>query len=335
VVGQDWPEEVRRTIAKTLDGAGGEMFAITATGAESTIGVLEFTPAYLEELVQIVNYPLVPPDSPDPDARMLLDPARKRAAATRLAEAAGMLSETGYLDGKTNWGGGVVFGTRFLYYHELGHVMRAAGSLPLEITLYPEEEPFAEEIYSDQFALIMLALELRRQSVDLQVVGFSGVAFAMSLVALSEFAKTESEVGKRSIKGAVYRMGRIKHYLTRIWQPEGAVSIDAVKAMEAYWTMFTDLLRMVDVIPSPIAAQLHRTATAPKEQWIYARDNIVKWCTFGNCERVRSGLAKVYDSASQQQQGGSIRDVITYIVSETALLEPEIGLRATLQGSRY
>lgn len=337
VAGDDWPQDIRTAIAKVVEGDGGKMFAITATGSESAIGVLQFTPAYLWQIIQIVNYPLVPPGSADPNAPMLLDPSRKPLAARMLAEAAGMLWESGYLDGSANWGGGVVFGTRFLYYHELGHLMRASGRLPLDISLDSQEEPFAEEIYADQFALGMLVLELRNQSVDLQVVGFSGISSVVSLLALSEFARTEFTGDTRRTQGAVYRMGRLKYYAEHVGVADGYVSPQALRTMEWYWSQFADLLRMVDEVPSPMSALLQQTAARPKDEWRVARNEIVKWCAFGDCERVRSRFAELYRLAEVRSASGGndgALKVMRFILDETRSLEPELGLLRAIESSR-
>jgi hypothetical protein len=337
VAGANWPEEIREAVAGVVEGKGGQTYANSATGEELGIGVMDFTPAYVWQVVQIVNYPYVFPDSDDPGAHMLFDPELQVVAARELSEVAGLLYETGYLSGKAAWSGGVVAAARFLYYHELGHLVRSTGAWTAEIKFYPEEFPYAEEIYADQFACIMLALELRGEPSDVQVVGTSGIAFAVSLLALSEFASGEAPSGTRSTRVATYRMGRIRHYLGLLSDSEGANSRQSLVVMEEYWKRFTDLLRIVSAVPSPMELLMRETSHQPTEEWGVARDTVLAWCAWGNCDRVRSSFSAIYGKACEEAStAGNSRmlDVMDFVLEQTGEFEPDLGLQTATQGAR-
>ena len=101
------------------------MLAFSTRGYHRVIGFYDTTPVYLSRLIEIVNYPMVFPRSSDPNARMLWDTRREEVEAVdQLAEMLGMLRETSYLEGPAAvWRQGVIAGTRFIYYHELGHLV--------------------------------------------------------------------------------------------------------------------------------------------------------------------------------------------------------------------
>jgi len=84
------------------------------------------TPIFIRAIVDVMNLAMVPPNSRDPNAKMLLDPKKLDDAGRELARLAGDIADVGYLDSTdAEWGGGVIMATRFMYYHELGHLLRA------------------------------------------------------------------------------------------------------------------------------------------------------------------------------------------------------------------
>src|SRR5882724_2233192 len=208
VTGKDWPRELREAAAGTVEGATDFGFSVPGESAK-IVAIPIATPVFLRALVEITNSILVPPKSSDPDAKMMLDRTRLDQAATELAHFIGMVGEVGYFDEtNSNWGGGVVMATRFIYYHELGHLALASNANKRKPTwLLPEEADVADEILADQFAFGMILLELRHHP-EFKAVGFSGITFALNLIAAQEFADVQPD-GKRRIKNAYLRMSRL------------------------------------------------------------------------------------------------------------------------------
>lgn len=327
-----WPADLQNADVRTIQGRGRNIAISNA--AHGAIGVFAYAPAYLRRIMEIVNYPLVRPGASDPNAKMLLDRTRQSEASAQLAHMLGMLDETGYIDAPTDWGGGVVFGTRFLYYHELGHLSQALNAAGASLGLQPEEAPYAYEMIADQFALAMVMLELRNQSQDLQVVGMSGIAFAMALIASFEYTDTTYARDVRRIKGAVYRVGRLIYWSEGAAR-DGMIAPAAVTVMQQYWSSYTDLLRQVKAIPSPTMSLVATAASGTAEDRVLARNTIVKWCAFGDCARVRSHLRAAYRSARvaavNNAEAARVVDVINAIISQTARLEPDLGLANVLR----
>src|SRR6266496_1246119 len=316
---KDWPEAVKDAVASTVSGRNMSLAGST-TGHKLAIMFSDRTPVYLREIQDIVTYPLVCPDSPDPmlrdwekmheaasrgcpdsppQAKMLLHSEMKQEAARRLALMLGMLEETSYLDGSdSEWNGGVRFGSHFIYYHEIGHLVRSLPNAWPPIELLPEEEDFAEEIRADNIAMAMLATELRNQPPGVIFWGFMGISVAMSFMAAEEFVKPYKDE-LRQIKGPVYRMARLKRS-TQFAIEKGMLPPDALTGLQFYWSLFTDLLREVEVVPSPVFSLLRQTADRPENDWIKARNEIVKWCAFGHPESVLAAITSVYRDALKQ-----------------------------------
>ena len=196
VLDEDWPEHLKTAAVALIEGRGsGPAFAVQD---DHVIVLFDSTPAYLSQLLEITNHPFSFPDSDDPNALMIINPRRVAEAVDQLAGMLGMLSETSYLEGpEVVWRPATIFGSRFIYYHELGHlVVPDDRELYCAFSVEPVEIPFKEEMCADRFALSMLALETRSSS-EFQVAAAAGVAAAMSLVASQEFVR---EATPRSIK---------------------------------------------------------------------------------------------------------------------------------------
>jgi hypothetical protein len=100
------------------------------------------------------------------------------------------------------------------------------------------------------------------------------------------------------------------------------------------WESFTSLLREVDQISSPIFSLLKQTADRPREDWKTASNHILRWCVFGDRTKVLSTICRIRDSAMEQvsdePRAQRVLDVISFLLSDTAHLEPTLGLHAAL-----
>jgi hypothetical protein len=207
--------------------------------------------------------------------------------------------------------------------------MQPNNSLPNWIL--PEERYLAEELVADQFALSMIVLELRH-SPQLRPIGFAGITFAMSLVALQEFSEPPID-GKRTIKDATLRMSRILY-----WGREsvrlGAITEADLSIGDFYWNTFRQLLSRVGDVPSPVFSLLNQTASRPEADWAIARNYLVRWCVFGQRKKVVATLKQVINSAKKQAprepRAQKALQMIDYVLKETGPLEPELGLREGL-----
>jgi len=350
---KDWPDRVKDAVARTMSGC--KTLAGSSMGQRLAIKFSDRTPVFLREIQEIVTYPLVCPDSPDPmhgdwekmhqaasrgcpdsppHATMLVHPGMKQEAARRLALMLGMLEETSYLDGSdSEWNGGVRFGSHFIYYHEIGHLVLSIPNAWPPIEIRPEEEEFAEEIRADQIGMAMLATELRNQKPEVIFWGFMGISVAMSFIAAQEFVQPYKD-GLRQTKGAVFRMARLKH-LTRLSVEKGLLPSDALTGLQFYWDLFTDLLREVKVVPSPVFSLIRETADRPQTDWTKARNEIVKWCAFGNKKSVIAAVADIYrDALGQQSSQPRARravNVVDFLLNQTEAFEPDLGLREAIR----
>jgi hypothetical protein len=208
VTEMNWPEKLTEARAGLLERGGNLGSAVSSEQAKAIVMPV-CTPAYLRSLMNIINLPMVFPNSSDPNAKMLFDQRKVVEAVHQLGHLSGMLEETGYLDAPRDyWGGAVTLGARFLYYHELGHLSQDLSTKQnLPNWIVAGEEYLVEELLADQFALSMLVMELKNHE-DLQFVGFSGIVLALSFMALKEFSEKEYEGGTRRIKNAMLRMQR-------------------------------------------------------------------------------------------------------------------------------
>ena len=327
VLTQDWPDGLKSAVVALIEGHSKKRgFSIPS---DHVIVLFDSTPAYLSQMLEIINYPLAFPDSDDPHAKMKIDSNRAEEAIDQLARMLGMLKETSYLEGPEEiWRPATVFGTRFIYYHELGHLV-----IPMDrdffcgFSVEALEAEFKKEMCVDRFALGMLALETRSSS-HFQVAAAAGIAAAMSLSASQEFVGDDT-LGLT--KQAVLRMARILHW-GRLSGELGMLSPDAVTVAEAHWDMFRELLRNVGSrghLPSPIYSLLREAASRPRSEWYVARNHIVKWCAFGNCAQVVETLDEICNSAKGQLEYPAARrtlEVVEYILEETRPLESSLRL---------
>jgi hypothetical protein len=331
VTADDWPSDIRNVGAGLVE-TGQNMGATQILGSARAILVPLSTPAFIRCLVEIINYPLVRPASSDPDAKMLLDTRRFEGAAKQLASVIGMLSETGYLDSSGAWGPAVVMGTRFVYYHEFGHVIRSLQKVPgrPDWLLDPEAD-LVEELVADQYAFAMIAVELHRHP-DLQPYAFAGIVATLGLVALKEFAESDTGDGRRSIRGAVLRMSRL-FYWARLARDDGYVTQEAIDVGQFYWRQITTLLRMIDTVPSPVSSLLQK-ASESEADWPRARNTLALWCVFGDREKVLAAVRGLRDWALKQKGDPNVTKLlrlIDYLRKEFAPIDDEIGLSAAME----
>ena len=329
VVGDDWPKELRQALAGTLPG-GNEKLGLSTPGDHRVIGIYDTTPAYLSRLMEIVNYPMVFPRSSDPNARMLWDRGREVEAVNQLAEMLGMLRETSYLEGPTAvWRQGVIAGTRFIYYHELGHLVLNFDEHPrwkFELHKLEQEfsEGFAEELYADRYAFIMLLQEVRSHP-NLQSTMMTGVALAMALVASQEFFNERNEKPFSPIAGSQMRMRRLLYWaeIARNW---GDLEPRAFTTMQNQWDRFKTMLQKVtiDSLPTPVFNLLQQASEGRQHDWESARNQVVKWCSFGECLKVADTLNKVCGEMRLLNTAPAKRilQTINYILMEARKLEP-------------
>lgn len=336
VVRSDWCIPLQD--ATIMSGLKKLSLARSDTGRELSIGVFDSAPVYLRYMLELISSPLILPGTSDQNALMLTDPISRAEAVKRLAQMLGMLRETAYIDApNSSWGGAVTFGTRFMYYHELGHLSAARKGCSISPpNLTQDEEKFAQEIAADQFAVSMLGLEVKNQDPNLVFAAFSGISIAMSLIASQEYVHSEAVEGnstKHSIKGAVLRMGRILHW-TKIAKDQGIFPKEAPLALEGVWLLFKDLLGDIDHIPSPIHSLVREAADHPPKDWTLVRNYLVKWGTFGDNKLVSKYLGAVHRSAVEQAalqpRAQRVVEVLKFVQEQTAPLEPELGLSEAL-----
>lgn len=327
-----WPEYLKNLNVKNETCVKGSNYI--AKSDSSTIRISNITLVYLRELIEIINYPFVLPNSSDPNAKMLMDTSRIADAVKRLGRFQGMINEVDYFEGpKVLWGAAEIFGSRFMYYHELGHVKQHYETDTLKINILPEEEKLKYEIDADQFALSMLILELRHQDIDMQVEALIGITNAMFLLAASEYAEPYKKSGYKSIKGAMYRISRLFYY-SNISVQNGNLKQEAVKASIYYWDLMKLYFEKIDYTPHPVFNLLYQTADRPKEDWVVFRNQVVKWCIFGDRDKAISNLKDVYQAALTQSQtqprAKKVLKVYEYLFYQTKGLDWKINLKKSI-----
>ncbi len=332
---KNWPEELKTVSAGQLE-SGGNLGMAHVSGLAATIAMPISTVSYLRAILDLLTYPFIPPNSEDPAAKMLLDGKRMDEAARRLEHIIGMVAETGFLDSPQESdaiGGAVTTGARFLYYHELAHLMRQT-SKPNAVPkwIVPGEEYLAEELAADQLALSMIVLEFRSHP-GLQPVAVSGVALALGFLAIKEFAEREYDGGKRRTKNATLRMSRILYWVQLSIQL-GGLTEEALQNGKLFWEITRGLLARVERVPSPIFSLVLQTADRPEVDWPTASNHLVQWCAFGNRDRVVDTIRKIRDSAlgqvNREARAQRVLQVIRFILKDTSHLEPTLGLEAAL-----
>ncbi|AVA37414.1 hypothetical protein RN01_03965 [Cupriavidus sp. SHE] len=331
----DWPQQVREASAGLLD-KGSHLGLADIGGTAATIMMPISTPGFLRVLLEMLGYPFVSPLSSDPQATTLLDGRRMDTAAREFERTLGMIHDTGYLDARAAdvaFGGAVTTGVRFLYYHELGHVMRSAeGDTSRPSWLVPEEEYLVEELVADQFAFVMLTLELRRHPI-MQPSGFAGIALALAFVAAKEFASTTYGGGRRTTKNATHRMHRLLFWAAKS-AGMGVITEEAVAVGKCFWDASHGLFARVQSVPSPLFSLLLQTAMRPVQDWPTASLHILRWCAFGDRSKVVSTIRSIRDEAqrqaSQHSRAEAVLKLIEFVLADTNCVRVPLGLAEAL-----
>ncbi|HEY6235465.1 MAG TPA: hypothetical protein VIW69_10220 [Candidatus Elarobacter sp.] len=319
--------------------AGHADLAFAQSTAQSTsIFMPVSTPVYLRALLDILAYPMVPPES-EPDAQMFIDLRKRKDAVAQLGRLLGMLAETGYLDSKPiSLGGAVTLAARFLYYHELGHLMaeHIDGS-EHPSWMVPEEDDIIDELVADQYAFSLLMLELRSHP-EMQVLASWAMVLAMALFAALEFAEAEQQFDAehqtitRSVREAVWRKSRLFHW-ANVAVRQSDMTSEALQNAEFAWGLFDGLLREVDQVPSPVRSLLTEISQREAQQWEIATNYLLTWCTFGARRTVLSAVRTVRDDARNDQSviADAVLRLIDFVLDDTRHLEPTLGLRDALE----
>ena len=327
-LGDDWPPELHDVLVRTLRGQD-KMLGFSTPGDHRVVGIFDATPVYLARLQEIVHYPLVRPQSTDPNATMLWHKGREAEAVNQLAEMLGMLRETRYLDGPVDfWYQSVVAGTRFIYYHELGHLVLGFDKdsrwrykvLPFEKDF---SKTFSEELYADSFSFASMVLEVRSYP-HLHATMMQGVALAMALVASQEFVYKRYERPLSPIAAAEMRMTRLLQ-AAEFSKDLGRLDSQAAETLKNHWERFRRMLQKVkrNALPSPTSALIQKASIGGQSEWETARNQIVKWCGFGNCLSVATKINEICNGISVLQTSSAKRglQLINYVLKEARQLE--------------
>lgn len=335
VTEEGWPDRFKRAGAALL--GSGLNLAVAAIGQNADAVLMPAsTPGYLRSLFDILVYPLVKPGSNEPETAMVLDGHRMDEAARRLEVLLGMLADTSYIDApgeEDAFGGAVTPAARFLYYHELAHLVAVDdGVTGRPAWVLPAEEYLAEELVADQYAFAFLAYELRSHP-ELQPVGYSGIALALSFMAAREFAACEYEGHKHRTKNATLRMERLLFWGRQSVRFDG-ITEEAVTWGQLIWDILRGLLARVQAVPSPVNALLGEALKAPRSTWRATSTQLLVWCAFGDRARLLGRLQQIFAGAVAQAstEPGAARfsELMDFILEDTAELEPELGLRSAL-----
>lgn len=333
VVRADWPSYLRSTATEMIQ-TNQVTLGTSFVGHDSRkIEIPYLTPIYLRELMEILASVVVKPNSADPSATMPIDGSRKPEAASRLARLASMLEYTSYIDNKDfRWNPLLIFAARFVYYHELAHTTTLfSGRFGVKFRLFPKETRYEEEMRADYIALSFLLAELRNHR-DLVHIAMSGISLAMSFLAVQEFSVPYT-AEKRSTKNTHFRMARMKYWIEQDVN-QGVVPSEAGGALTFFWDLCIDLLRRVEVIPSPAFELLARATETNETGWIRTRNEIVRWITFGDKKSVLVNIKAVRDwafrKASVDEGARRVTKVLEYVLRETEGIEPELGLKGSL-----
>ncbi len=321
-----WPEYLQK-IGVTLTPSG---LNIASAIPDVAILMPVSTPEYLRSLLELIKYPVVYPNSSDPNAQMLISGPRMNEAAQQLEFILGMLKETGFLDSPDSENTPdepVLLGSRFLYYHELGHLnYNKFGVKELPDWEAICGEAMVQEVIADQFAFGMTALELRNHP-RLQSSAFIGIVLAMGFIALKEFAD-EQRIEKTSC-----RMEQIFAWAHSSVE-SGEVTKEAITFGTMLWKITLGLLARVKEIPSPISLLFMETIERPQKDWQVVSNCLLQWCAFGDAEKVHNTVRKIRDEARQQAneepRARRVLDVINFVLEDTSEVESVFGLQEAL-----
>lgn len=307
-----------------------------AAEAAKAIVIPISTPVYLHTLLDLLSRPMVPPDTADPEANMLWASARAQEAMREFKFLMGMLAETNYLDAPQMgdaWLPAVTAGTRFIYYHELGHVVHAQvqdHQLPSWLNQREAEDPdLPFEMVADQFGLSMILLELRHHR-ELLIPGIAGVVLALGLVVMKAYVELDGPPPGY----AVMRMNRLFDWAEKAKRLNSCTE-EALTASKHLWsTLYTYFREMHgNHLPSPIFALLRQTSQQPRSAWPTASGHVLQWCTFGDQNRVLRTLRSIRGQAlarPNDERAKGVLAVINFLVDDLRDVDHVLGLREAL-----
>jgi len=341
---EDWLKELHHAVTRegwdVLDAATagvverGQFLGMAAAAKAIVIPIS--TPGYLHALLDLLAKPMVHPDSVDPEAKMLWDPLRAQQALGEFRLMLGMLRETNYLEAphmNDAWKRPVIAATRFIYYHELGHVAHAQAQdhrLPCWLTTSELEDPVLPyEMVADQLALSMLLLEFRNHK-DLLIPGMAGVVLALGLITMKAYVEPDGP----EMMYAVKRMNRLFDWAEKA-KLLGDCTDEAITMAKHFWNSLFSYFGKLEgnPLPSPIYSLLRQTSEQPKSVWPAASGHVLKWCAYGNRAQVLTTLRSIRDQAVAQagdEKAKGVLEVIGFLVDDLRDVDPILGLRESL-----
>lgn len=331
---EQWPDQLRSASAGLLF-RGNHIAASTwdDSGIGSAIVMPAATPAYLCRLWEIIDRSLIPPESPEPNEYMLQTNVSLDDAGLQLGETVGMWIDTGYMDCSTEvWKPVVAAGARFLYYHELAHLVYEfeegkAKLNPAPKWLQSTEPELRIELLADRLALVYLVIE-EMNTPQLKSTALAGASLAMSLMAIREFA-TASNIEARSIRNSENRMASLLGW-SSFFVEKGMLEDLDFNPARVIWGTSCQLLQKIGNIPSPTWNLLNKIARRNRNRWLEASTSIVKWCAFGDRNRVIISLQKAVNNIPPSRLY-PIKELLCFIRDDTENLEPMLGLRKTIE----
>jgi hypothetical protein len=342
---EDWLRELHHSVTQegwnVLDtvSAGlvskGQFLGMAA--AAKAIAIPISSPGYLHTLLDLLAKPMVHPDSTNPQEKMLWDPSLAHQAGEEFRLMLGMLKETNYFDVPqmaSAWSPAVTAGVRFIYYHELGHIVHAqvqANKLPSWLSpAEAQDEILSAEMVADQFGLSMLLLELRNHQ-DLLIPGMVGIVLALGLTTMKAFAGSEGAARMHGVK----RMNRLFDWAQKA-KMLGSCTDEALLVSTHLWkSLFYYFQQMGEVrLPSPIYSLLRQTSQRPTSDWSTASGYVLQWCAFGDRRRVLNTLRMIWDEARSlpnDERARGVLEVINFLIDDLHTVDRVLGLREALQ----
>jgi len=324
-----------------LDGAAaglvrkGQFLGMAAAATAIVIPIS--TPGYLHALFQLLEAPMVNPDSSDPQAKMRWDPARAKQAMGEFGLVLGMLEETNFLDAPhmdDAWVPAVTAGVRFIYYHELGHVVHAQVQ-QLEMPCWLEKSELEDphlpfEMVADQFGLSMLLLEFRRHR-HLMIPAMVGVVIAMGLTAMQAYVGPDGPARMHPIR----RMNRLFDWAKKA-ATLGQCTDEAIIVATHFWnSLYSYFAAMPEAsLPSPLFSLLRQTSQRPRSDWTMASGHMLQWCAYGNRRRVLTALRSIRDQAlarADDERARGVLEVIDFVVKDLRDIDDALGLSTALE----
>ncbi|MEM9545357.1 MAG: hypothetical protein AAGA77_05260 [Bacteroidota bacterium] len=331
-----WPKKSQDAVTKVNVSRGIELAGAT-TGSELSISIQESLPILLQKLLEIINGCIIAESVDEQRMKIFIDSLNFEKCISRSKLFLGFLEKIEFYDSPLSESQSPLIqsATEFLYYHEFGHIL---ASIPdsldfIKTELLPEEDEYEEEILADYFAFIMTSVKYEKQSPDDQFIAFSGISLAMSLILCLDFCDhSVSKNGFLETKMTSFRMSRLKHW-TMISVDQKLLTPQANSGLSILWDTTDKILSSITDTTSPIFNLIYETTSQPRQNWTVARNEFVKWYTFGNRSKIIAELELVYKSAKEQTKfpkAQAALEIFEYIIDSTSHLEPELGLKESV-----